>query len=155
MGALVQDKDRMLNITGKLSSKENSRGDFYISKLEILSEKKQSKSRFPECSVCGQVKSKVLMMSCQHPICIVCSVQQNKEPKDIKCNDCNTYMHLLYKFHYCMAEVPQINLKSEADKIIEEENKQGKGISAHMKNKVERFNKFDVVADEVTKVERG
>lgn len=91
-------------------------------------------------------------MNCLHPICMVCAAQHYKEPKDIKCPDCNTYMNLLSTFHFCMAEVSQLNLKTEADKIAEEENRLGKGISAQMRNKVERFNKFDYVSDEVTKV---
>lgn len=148
MAAMIHDKDLMLNITGKHCLLENSRVDFYNSKIGILEEKKKSSSRFPECSVCGKVKSKLLMMNCLHPICVICAYQQYKEPKDIKCQDCNTFMHLLNKLRFCMAEIPQISLKAEADKIIEEEKKKAKGMVVD----ISRLNTFDTVSDEVTKV---
>lgn len=51
-----------------------------------------------------------------------------------------------------MAEVPQLSFKAEAEKLAEEEARLGKSSHQRMKNKLDRFNKFDAVADDVTKV---
>lgn len=123
-----------------------------MSKSDILREKQKSKSRFPECSMCGkEVHSKALVMRCLHPVCIVCASSLFKEPKDIKCNDCNTFEHLLSKFYSCLADTVPLNLKQEAEKLIVEETKNKKDGKTRMKGKLDKLFAFDNLSHDLAK----
>lgn len=136
-----------------LGNVENSRIDFYVTKTDILKDKKKARSRFPECSICGnEVHSRVMLTRCLHPVCIVCAAPHCKESKDYRCPDCNNFEHILSKFYSCLAESQPVNIKAEAEKIIHEENMSKKDVKGRLKGKLDRLSIFDHVGDDLAKV---
>lgn len=123
--------------------------------MAIISQKKISKTRLPNCSVCGnRLHSRTLLTRCIHPVCIECAAPHFKELKDLKCPDCNTFDHILAKFHSCLAESTNFNISAEADRLKKAEEAKSKDIRGKLQVKLDRLDAFDSVGTELAKVGR-
>lgn len=95
---------------------ENSRADFYVSKDELLVDKRRAKSNSTDCSFCDQpIHSKVLLMRCRHPVCFVCLKDVVRDPKDYMCPTCSEYQNMYWKFYTCLADPCPISIKENAE----------------------------------------